>query len=615
MIRSGVKKRWLSPWSIFFIILSVVFLIWSTGVFRGTLLVTGGADGNAKTWEVMTFDINGPDEGERHGVFTDYAVQIMFMDENGITVTVPAYYAADGNAAETSAKVGNIWRAHFVPPRSGRWTYRVDFREGDNVAIGETEGRRIKAYDGIRGTFIVDAAVLNPDALNFARRGMLTDVGMRYLQFSGTQDYFLKTGAGSPENLLAYVGFDGTYDVGGTEFPALGEDQFHSFTPHLNDAQDSDPTWQDGKGAAILGIANYYADVGVNAQYIVTMNVEGDGQDVFPWASHDDPYVYDVSKLAQWERVLSHYNMRGVMIDMLLTETENESWFEAFDAVSVGDDFAPSRKLYYREMVARFGHLHGLVWNLGEENGAVGNSGQDPYRQPTSAVQRRDFARYIRSLDPYNHAIQHHNWPDVEPATFGPLLGEPSFSGISLQAHNHYARKIIDWTQKSKAAGRGWMVTVDEPLGWEFGARPDAEVQDRKSEIEGVLWPSLMSGSMGVDWYFGWQNNAPTSDLSNEDQRTRDSLWKDSAKVRAFFEAHIDLPSIVSTLSGDELTLTMRAKNKVGEDITLTLIRTQPDIPQGEGHIPWEYTLASLTLNYRGVDYTVDPMNPIFPNP
>ena len=112
------------------------------------------------------------------------------------------------------------------------------------------------------------------------------------------------------------------------------------------------------------------------------MNVEGDGQDVFPWVSHDDPYVFDVSKLAQWQRVFEHFNSRGVLIDMLLTETENESWFEAMDGVEVGKDFSNARKLYYREMVARFGHLNGLVFNLGEENGVAGNSGQDPFRQP-----------------------------------------------------------------------------------------------------------------------------------------------------------------------------------------------------------------------------------------
>ena len=495
--------------------------------------------GKSQVWETLTLSFTGPELTEARETFTDYRFEVTFT-QGDLRYSAPGYFAADGKAAETSATGGNIWKVRFTPPAPGRWTYAASFKSGDNIVFGRADnGASAGYFDGQSGQFDISPARLNPGAANFARKGLLADVRGRYLQYQGTQDYFLKTGAGSPENLLAYSGFDGTYDAGGTHFPALGDNQLHEFAPHMRDSKPNDPTWQDGKGATILGIANYYESVGVNAQYIVTMNVEGDGQDVWPWADHTDPYVFDVSKLEQWSRVLEHYNRRGVLIDMLLTECENESWFEAYDGAQIGQDFAPSRKLYYREMVARFGHLNGLVWNLGEENGVMGNSGQSPYRNPTSAQQRLAFAKYIADLDPYAHAIVSHNWPESEEDTYGDKLGAEHWSGISLQAHDNYFLTSQRWLAKSKAAGRQWMITVDEPLGWEFGARPDSEVENREREIKDVLWPTFMAGGAGVNWYFGWQNNAPTSDLSNEDQRSRHDLWVASAKVRRWWEANI----------------------------------------------------------------------------
>lgn len=566
-------------------------------------------DGEFIAHRTVTLSIQGPEASEARETFLNYDVSVTFT-QNDESITVLAYFTGDGDAANSSASSGNIWRAHFVPFSDGAWDYTVSFKQGKDVALNGG-GTLVEGPDGASGSFAIDAAEFDSSATDFAAKGMLQDVRGRYLQFSGSKDYFLKTGAGSPENILAYADFDGTYDVGGQNFPALGEDQLHAFEPHLRDAQPGDPTWQNSKGASLLGIANYYAEVGVNAQYLVSMNIEGDGQDVFPWVAHDDPYVFDVSKLDQWRIVFEHFNRRGVLIDMLVTETENESLFEAWDGVTVGEDFADSRKLYYREMVARFGHLYGIVWNLGEENGVVGNSGKDPYRQPTSPAQRLDFADYIASIDPYEHAIVNHNWPDSEKATYGPKLGAENFSGISLQAHHHYAEKTIAWTAKSDAAGRGWMVTVDEPLGWEYGAHPDSDGTDYAREIEGVLWPSFMAGSAGVDWYFGWQNNAPTSDLSNEDQRSRHNVWVKSAKVRHFFEDNFDLSSMTAEMDG--VNIITRGQTLEGKDFILTATRSTPVIPEGEGHNPWEYVLEGLTLEIDGEVTEIESMNPIFP--
>lgn len=533
-------------------------------------------DGIPKTWHVQDLSFTGPYAQETPETFSDFKMDVTFTHETGHKFIVPGYFSADGQAAETSASDGNIWKVKFVPPLSGKWTYKAHFLSGHNVAI-DKNAPSISAgfFDKATGSFAIWDADLDRNAVDFRKQGLLQDVRQRYLQFSATKKFFIKTGAGSPENILAYQDFDGTYDVGGTYFPALGENQLHAFAPHAKDAHEGDPVWQNDKGQSLLGAVNYLSDVGVNAQYMVVMNVEGDGQDVWPWVTHDNPHIFDVSKLAQWNRILTHMDHKGIVKDFLLSETENETWFEETDNSET--DFSDTRKLYYREMVARFGHLLGLVWNLGEENGVVGNSGDERYRKPTSAAQRIAFAQFIADLDPYDHAIVSHNWPDSEEETYGSKLGVDAFSGISLQAHDKYSEKIAEWTVRSANAGRPWIISVDEPLGWEYGARPDDQVENREKEINEVLVPSLLAGGMGVDWYFGWQNNAPTSDLSNEDMRSRHNLWVQSARIRKWWERHVPFQDMTWQRYNDlEPALTSIEITQTGET-QITRVSQAPD--------------------------------------
>ena len=51
-------------------------------------------------------------------------------------------------------------------------------------------------------------------------------------------------------------------------------------------------------------------------------------------------------------------------------ETENE---QLLDGGNVGVE----RKVYYRELIARFGHHLALNWNMGEENGEMGAVNQN----------------------------------------------------------------------------------------------------------------------------------------------------------------------------------------------------------------------------------------------
>lgn len=72
------------------------------------------------------------------------------------------------------------------------------------------------------------------------------------------------------------------------------------------------------------------------------MNAYGDGQTAFPWVGQDEYYHYDVSKLDQWQLLFDYMMQEGMMVQFVLSEQENQSYFEHKE----GGDFANSRKLF-----------------------------------------------------------------------------------------------------------------------------------------------------------------------------------------------------------------------------------------------------------------------------
>src|SRR5690606_8458592 len=135
--------------------------------------------------------------------------------------------------------------------------------------------------------------------------------------------------------------------------------------PHVRDWKPGDPTWKGGKGKGMIGALNYLAGRGVNAFSFIPYNAGGDGDNVWPFASHDDKLHYDCSKLDQWAVVFDHAQALGLYLHFKMQEQEND---DDGPASLDGGDLGPERKLYCRELVARFGHELALNWNLGEEN-------------------------------------------------------------------------------------------------------------------------------------------------------------------------------------------------------------------------------------------------------
>ena len=93
-------------------------------------------DGDLRQWHRVVIDFQGPPMSESAvpNPFADYRLNVTFFGPRGQVYVVPGYFAADGNAAETSAKSGRIWRVCFTPDSEGGWDFRASFRAGKQIA-------------------------------------------------------------------------------------------------------------------------------------------------------------------------------------------------------------------------------------------------------------------------------------------------------------------------------------------------------------------------------------------------------------------------------------------------------------------------------------------------
>ncbi|RDV29352.1 DUF5060 domain-containing protein [Alteromonas aestuariivivens] len=496
--------------------------------------------GELKQWHPVTLNLSGPFAHEMDltpNPFLDYRMSVTFSHESGVpSYTVPGYFAADGNAAESSAQSGTLWRAHLSPDKAGRWFYRVSFVRGENAAIEPSVGDYVVPYQGQSGIFVVEPT--DKQGRDFRAKGRLEYVGARYLRHAGSGEYFIKAGTDAPETLLAYEDFDNSLGMK----PNL---PLKTWQPHAKDAKADDLRWQGDKGKNLLGALNYLADKGLNALSFLTYNAAGDGDNVWPYVERNGKLHFDVSKLDQWNMVFTHAQQRGLFLHFKLQENESDDHRhgaakkpriipEALDAGKLGIE----RKLYLRELVARFGHHLALNWNLGEEN-------------TQSYQEQRDMAAYLKELDPYDHLIVIHSFPSQQESVYLQLLGAQSvLTGASLQNHWRSAhRQTLRWVDASEAAGKPWVVANDEQNPAGAGVPPDPGYQgfdgwvkegDSQYNLHDIrkmtLWGNLMAGGAGVEYYFGYR--LPENDLLAEDFRSRDRSWDYAATAIGFFQRH-----------------------------------------------------------------------------
>ncbi len=481
-------------------------------------------------WQPVTLDFEGPEAGEDGALnpFTDMRLEVVFTHDER-DVAVRGFFAADGNAAETGADAGAIWRARFMPDEVGEWRYSARLVQADDAAISSAAPASAETLGEWQGRFIV--APPADDATGFYADGKIVQDG-RYFRVSGAGRPWLKGGANSPENLLAFVDFDGTYRVADNardgESDAGG--MIHGFAPHARDWRAGDPVWQGTKGKGLIGAINYLADQGMNAAYFLTLNVDGDGKDVWPWINPNDPTRFDVSKLAQWEIVFRHMQARGIALHIVVQETENELLLD-------GGDTGRLRGLYFNELIARFAHHPGLFWNLGEENGPV-------HWRPEGQTdaQRMAMADYFAANDPYQHPVLLHTHAEAadKDAILTPLLGHPTLDGLSFQVAERETvnAEVRKWMNQSESAGQSWAITMDEIGKWPVGARADEDDPAHDSLRRHALWGTLLAGGAGVEWYFGAHQKG--NDLTTEDWRSRANLWSQTRIALGFFDSELE---------------------------------------------------------------------------
>ena len=496
--------------------------------------------GELKQWHKVTLTMDGPfahEQDTRPNPFSDLAMTVTFTHESGVpSYVVPGYFAADGDAANTSAQSGTRWQAHLSPDKPGKWVYKIDFVAGPQVILHRQQGQLLAPDYQRSGSLTI--APTDKSGRDFRGKGRLEYVGGHYLRFAGSGDYFLKAGPDAPETLLAYSDFDGT--VGNKPNAPLKDWQ-----PHEQDWRDGDPTWQAGKGKGLIGALNYLASKGCNSFSFLPYNAGGDGDNVWPFVSRDDKLHYDCSKLDQWQIVFDHAQSLGLHLHFKLQENEIDDDRRGHQASAGrvkesldGGKLGLERTLYCRELIARFGYELGLLWNIGEEN-------------TQSAEEQREMIRYLAETDPYRHNIVVHTFPDQQDKVYRSLLGDQSrLTGVSLQNSWDAAhQRTLKWVQASAKAGRPWVVCQDEQNPASHGVPPDpgyrghdgfAEQGGKRYSSHDIrkrcLWGTLMAGGAGVEYYFGYE--LPENDLNCQDFRSRDQSWDYCRIALEFFANH-----------------------------------------------------------------------------
>jgi len=477
--------------------------------------------GDLNQWHRVTVTCDGPQGSESDdSTFTDNRFNVTFSNGSR-TLVVPGHFAADGSAADTSASSGNQWRAYFSPPTTGTWDYQVSFRTGNDVAVDTAinAGSPVASLDGKGGSF--EVAANGGVSRDMRTRGLLEHRdGESKLRFAGTNEVFIEAGMDSPENIFGYDEFDNT-----VKFDNVGSCKGirHEFDPHRDDWNAGDPTWGNNRGKNLIGLVNYISSKGVNAAYIMMNTVNGDGCDAHPWTNYNangDEKSYDVSKLDQWERVLSHMTENGVLIHVMTQETENEG---LLNNATLGLE----RKLYYRELISRFGHHPALQWNLGEEvNG-------------TDSDQLREYSAFLKTLDPYDHPIFLHPNVNRYESLYGPMLGDENFDGPTMQVagigqsdYDDAYGLTREWIERSTDAGNTWVVTWTEASG---GNAPEPFDSVTSTQRIYWMWAGIMAGGGGFEWYLKNAGAGHAYDLAVEDLREFDEYWEQSGHVVSFF--------------------------------------------------------------------------------
>jgi hypothetical protein len=488
--------------------------------------------GDLFKWNKITLELSGPNATETASTFTNNRMDVTFTHTaTGTALKVPGFFAADGDAANTSATSGNKWHAILRPDKTGEWTYSIDFYEGTNVANATTPVGRNAIYSvsGTIGTIGGLATNLAPYDLRLSGRLMKDG---NHCKWAESGKYYLKVGPDSPENFIDYAGMD----LDATRKTELPKNYLHTWQPHVKDWRNGDPVWKSNKGKGIIGALNYL-QLNDKVNSFSTSIFGGDSENIFPWTTRSGKLVYDISKLAQWGIVFDHSQHMGLTAHIKFAEAENH----VEDGMKAG---TRELDIYYREMIARFGHLLALEWNISEEfgnvNGLNPNYGGTVAGTAAEAIKR---AKIIKKLDPYKNLVVLHTGPGPLQGIYDAIINQDvhALDGISMQntEQNNWAVVYTytkKYTENSKNKGNPWVVATDEQNPGGTGVWTSKELNSAlrdggKPARTNILWGCFMAGGAGVMWYGG-----SVGDFQTEDYKRHELLHKwSSICVNEFF--------------------------------------------------------------------------------
>lgn len=404
-------------------------------------------------WSKIELTLTGPDSKAR-GMPNPFAIPVdaVFTSPTGKQHPVPGFYDGDGKGGENGA----AWKVRFSADELGTWNYRT---KSPNQQL-----------DGQTGSFA--ATKITDTAKGFWKWGRLeylgtSQNGVRYLKFRDGP-YWLKAGCDDPENFLG------------------GYSNFN--TPAK-------------RRAAI----DYLADHGINSLYIMTHNIDGDDKDVWPWLGKTTKQAkanggadarFDIAKLEQWRELFEYMQTRGVVPYLIL---EDDSAWKQYD-----------HDRYFREIIARFGYLPAVAFNMGEEH-------NENYRLHDGL----ELAKRFKELNPYSHPVGIHNinranndYVDSPHVDFTAIqTGQPGRTSAVKFAveHNQIA---VDWIKRCQDRNqRVLMVNFDE-------GRPEL---DRRA-----WWSAYIGGGV-------WE--AHVLDPYDRSHSAWETTWKELGGTRAFMES------------------------------------------------------------------------------
>ena len=349
-----------------------------TSIFGWATLLLGSAAAAQTVEKYDVFERTLTSTNSYANKFTDVTLTVTVNTPAG-NRTVRGFYDGNGSGGQS----GNVWKFRTMPLATGSHTWTASSNDSQ--------------LDGQSGSF---TCVSSTSSNAFLKRGPIRI---------------------HPTNPHAIAHHDGT------PFFWNGETE-HFFLCHV-----TSKITQSQRLAAL----DFLQSKKVNNLLMTMVNSDA-GWNTFPWVgttpSNVDRNRFDLSRLRDWEQVVTYARDRGIVADL---------WFFSDDSGNLYPSANGSQEdLYFRYMIARFAAYANVTWNLALEYGEYRNS---------SWVNSR--AQFFKNEDPYDSFLSVHDTPD----NTWDFPGNPNLDHTSLQNFtnaNTLNSVVINNRSSTASAGR-----------------------------------------------------------------------------------------------------------------------------------------------------------------